>query len=174
MRCCYKAVNCFQNPHNRHPIAHPWGQGTEECGVSGVILMGLLPRGFYTICDVRQHDASDTIDKVKGKSTGAFTPDHRTRSPHATSKLVAEPFGRASSCDRELHRNGKHEFWQLNSGRSCISGICHQSYQCFGMLNASDGAQDILLCKKTNASSRKQILISDSLSASVVCNILRN
>ena len=26
-RCHYNAVNFLQNPHNRHPITHPWGLG---------------------------------------------------------------------------------------------------------------------------------------------------
>ena len=27
VRCRYKADNFVQNPHNRHPLAHPWGRG---------------------------------------------------------------------------------------------------------------------------------------------------
>ena len=27
VQCSYNAVNFPPNPHNRHPIAHPWGQG---------------------------------------------------------------------------------------------------------------------------------------------------
>ena len=27
VRCRYNAVNFLQNPHNRHPIARPWGWG---------------------------------------------------------------------------------------------------------------------------------------------------
>ena len=35
----------------------------------------------------------------------------------------------------------------LFDNSSHVSGICHQSYQCFSMLNASDGARDRLWCK---------------------------
>ena len=51
--------------------------------------------------------------------------NHRTRSLHATSKWVSEPFGRASSRDRELLHKGKHAFWQLTSGSSHVSDIWH-------------------------------------------------
>ena len=27
VRCRYNAINFVQNPHNRHPIARPWGRG---------------------------------------------------------------------------------------------------------------------------------------------------
>ena len=62
---------------------------------------------------------------------------NHARSPSTASKWFPEPFGRASSRDQELLHKGKHAVWQLTSGSSRVSGICHQSYQCFSMLNVS-------------------------------------
>ena len=73
------------------------------------------------------------------------------------SKWVPEPFGQASLRDWELLHVGKHALWQLSSGSSHVSGICHQSYQCFSMLNASDGAPDHLCCKDQGVLTRANI-----------------
>ena len=50
-----------------------------------------------------------------------------------------------------------YNFWQLTRGSSRVSGICHQSYQCFSMLNVSDGTQDHLWCKDQGVLLRENI-----------------
>ena len=53
----------------------------------------------------------------------------------------------------EIVRGGKRDcegggyaFWQLTTGSSRVSGICHQRYQYCSMLHASDNAWDRLWC----------------------------
>ena len=41
VRCRYNAVNFLQNPHTRHPIAHPWGWGM-RCRLCAQTLIHIL------------------------------------------------------------------------------------------------------------------------------------
>ena len=88
--------------------------------------------------EVRWREASFVIDWVEGKSTGAFTP------PGATTNASQSHFGHANSHKQELVHWGKHAFWMLTSGSSCVSGISHQSYQSFSMLGASNWYEPLM------------------------------
>ena len=79
--------------------------------------------------EARQRDASDAIDWVE--INRCFYIEVTSGRQHMAVR----------ACDRELLHEGKHTFWQLTSGISRVSGICHPSYQCFNMLNASNDAQ---------------------------------
>ena len=45
VRCRYNAVNFLQNPHNIHPIAHPWGRGM-GCILWAQIVIYTLPQSL--------------------------------------------------------------------------------------------------------------------------------
>ena len=99
-------------------------------------------------CDARRCDALYAIDWVEGKSTGGFTP--------SASREVAEPFGHVSLPIWKLHHEGQHVFWQLASGSSRVSGICHQSFQCFRCLERAT-PREIACDVKAKASAREQV-----------------
>ena len=45
---------------------------------------------------------------------------------------------------------GKHAFWQLTSGSSRVSGICHQSCQCFTMLRGGTPPWGVIFHENVN------------------------
>ena len=68
VRCHYNAVNFLPNPHNRHPIARPWGWGL---GVSVVILISDL---LYTTVISVSYVISWETRYVYGTPTSESTP----------------------------------------------------------------------------------------------------
>ena len=58
MWCRYNRVNFLHNPHNRHPIARPWGRGV-GCLLWGVSLMHVLP--LSSQCRTWYHGKSDHV-----------------------------------------------------------------------------------------------------------------
>ena len=135
------------------PLSKQGSMYLKICYCQTYKIKGLL---HHSQREASQRDASYAIDWVEGNSTGVYTIARGRLAPPAI-KRVPEPFGLASSRDREQLHEGKHAFWQLTSGSSRVSGICHQSYQSFSMLNASNGLRDRLWCKDQGFLARKNI-----------------
>ena len=106
----------------------------------------IASRGFYTMGEASRDEALHAIDWVQGKSTGALTTSceialrHQQMGPRA---IWLHGLAR----DRVLLNEGKHAFWQLTSRSTCVSGICHQSYQWLivriqGVIARANGGRD--------------------------------
>ena len=67
VQCCYNTVNFLQIPHNRHPIAQPWGWGM-GCLLWIQILIYVLPQ-WLEYCHVVLDHVTDTA------KTFGFLPD---------------------------------------------------------------------------------------------------